>query len=226
MDWIWDNFQLILVVAGSIAYWLNQRQREKNGEPADYDQDGIPENRVPPPVVRELTPANRDGQDPEQDDRVRRIQEEIRRKIAQRRGQDAPPPLPAPEASPFDPFRPVFTEEPVRPQAPPSPPVPTASPPLPASPFDDQEAVEQQRRLAEQVAELDRRRREARRAAQALAESGVAPVTARDAARAAKAHHPSAVLSVRSVKADLRDPKSLRRAVILREILDKPIALR
>ena len=45
MDLILDNLQLLLVIAGSFAYWLNQRRREKSGESADYDEDGIPENR-------------------------------------------------------------------------------------------------------------------------------------------------------------------------------------
>jgi hypothetical protein len=96
VDWILDNLQLILVVAGSIAVWLNNRQREKQGLPADYDEDGVPDNAQPTarPEVRELAPVSRDGTDPEQDERVRRIQEEIRRKIAERRGQGAPPPVP------------------------------------------------------------------------------------------------------------------------------------
>lgn len=226
MDWIWENFNVILLVAGSIAYWLNQRQREKNGEAADYDGDGIPENRVPPPVVRELAPANRDGLDPEQEERVRRIQEEIRRKIAERRGQPAPPPLPSPEPEPFNPFRPVFSEEPVRPHTSSVPPPMPAPPPIPVSPFEDEGALERQRRLAEQMEELETRRREARRSAQALAETGAPTVTARNAARAAAAGAQVAVVGIRSIGAELRNPKALRRAMVLREVLGAPVALR
>ena len=34
MDWVFDNLQVLLVIAGVIAYWVNQRRREKAGEEA------------------------------------------------------------------------------------------------------------------------------------------------------------------------------------------------
>ena len=163
MNWILEHLQLIIVVAGTIAYWINQRAREKAGQDADYDEDGKPEVRGGP--ARELKPLSQDGSDPEADERVRRIQEEIRRKIAERRGQPVPPPLAPPELSPF---RPVFQEAPpplARPAEAPSAPEREVT----VSAYDDTAALERQRKLEEQMAQLEERRREARRAAQEAA---------------------------------------------------------
>ena len=215
MDWIWDNLQLILVIAVSIAVWINQHRREKNGEPADYDEDGIPDNRVPPRAdTRTLTPASRDGMDPEHEERVRRIQEEIRRKIAERRGQPVPPPL-APQPAFEQEERPmVFREEPAAP-----PPVPLVREVVVA--YDDGAALERQRRLEEQLAELEKQKREARRAAQALAEAGATSVRSAGTAEAG-----GAGIGSRSVGRELRDPKAVRRAMVLREVLGTPVGLR
>ncbi len=90
--------------------------------------------------------------------------------------------------------------------------------------YDDEAALERQRRMAEQLAELEERRRDARRAAQALAEAGGPTVTARSTARDAAAG--PAPIGARGVAHELRDPKALRRAMVLREILDAPVALR
>jgi len=32
MDWVFEHFQLIVVVGGVIAYWLNQRRKAKEEE--------------------------------------------------------------------------------------------------------------------------------------------------------------------------------------------------
>lgn len=221
MNWILEHLQLIIVVAGTIAYWINQRAREKAGQEADYDEDGKPEVRGAP--MRELTPASRDGSDPEQDERVRRIQEEIRRKIAERRGQPVPPPLAPPELSPF---RPIFQETP--------PPLvrPVEAPPLPTAMQREREdemahetaaALARQRKLEEQLAQLEERRREARRAAQEAAESG-----GQAAANVAYATITPDVpgLSARRLQDELRSPGALRRAMVLKEVLGAPVALR
>src|SRR5689334_18992656 len=81
MNWILEHLQLVIVVAGALAAWLNQRKKGGRTE-----EDG--EN--PASTVTG------------EDDQTRRIQEEIRRKIAERRGQgtvEAPAPStpPAPE---------------------------------------------------------------------------------------------------------------------------------
>ena len=84
MDWVFDHIQLLLVIAGSVAYWLNQRRQVQAGE------DAVP-------------PKENTFDDPELAERTRRIREEIQRKIEQRgRGYTEPPPIvqTEPEAPP------------------------------------------------------------------------------------------------------------------------------
>lgn len=70
MDWISDHLQLIIAIAGSVAWWLNRRKQAAAGEEA-------------PPTEPESVFG-----DPELAERTRKIREEIQRKIAQRaRGQ-------------------------------------------------------------------------------------------------------------------------------------------
>ncbi len=199
MDLILDNLQLILVIAGSIAYWLNQRKREKNGEPADYDEDGIPENR---PTVAPNAEAM------EEELRTRRIQEEIRRKIQERRGGGVPAPVPPPlreEAPAYEaPPEPVWREEEV-------------SRPVPAPPPLDDGVLARQRALQEQLQALADRR-----AALAAARSEAPATVAAMSAGAPRAASPKSGALLR----DLRDPESMRRAIVLREVLGPPVALR
>lgn len=172
--------------------------------------------------------------DLERQRRIQEIQEEIRRKIAERRGEVVapPPPVTAPQPPvveapaapppllpPTDPFggggpmRRILEEVERRLQ----PPVPA-----PASPAQRMEApaqrMELERRinLAEELknAEADRQVLERR----ALQHAAVRAETARQAA---------SVAAVRNrLLADLRNPESLRRAFVLREVLGPPAGLR
>lgn len=219
MEWIFDNLQLIIVIAGAIAYWINQRAREKAGQDADYDQDGIPERRAERrEETRDLqAPPPRESFDTEHEERARRIREEIQRRIAERSGRGAPPPMPAPPR--LDPFQPVFQED----YAPPAPPAPSAPPPLPApvtvADYDDSAALERQRKLAEQLEQLGEQRRAARREAQSAFDSTEQQAATSQTAKAAG-------VGARLLSAELRDPRTLRRAVVLREVLGPPVALR
>jgi hypothetical protein len=65
MQWIYDNIRLIFIVAGGIAWWLNQRKQAQAGKEA------------PPP-------AEATFDDPDLAERTRKIREEIQRKIEQR----------------------------------------------------------------------------------------------------------------------------------------------
>lgn len=65
MDWILNHMQVIIAVAGVVAYWLSQRRA------------GKAEDSVEPH-------AERNFEDPELAGRTRRIREEIQRKIEQR----------------------------------------------------------------------------------------------------------------------------------------------
>ncbi len=204
MEWIFDHLQIIIAVAAAIAYWLNQRRQAQMGDSEEDDRTESP--------VRDF------NSDPEEAERTRRIQEEIRRKIAERAGGgpiNVPPP--APEPPPL--FR-TETSAP-RPVAAPLPqreftrqaePPPMAQPP----PFQASAAaiLERQRELEEQMRELETARKVAqRRAASVAANSAVfAPAAA----------------SERNVGllADLHGGRNLRRAIVLREILGPPVGLR
>lgn len=95
MDWVSEHLQLIIAVAGAVAWWLNQRKQAPEG-------------------AAEPTPEKH-FEDPELADRTRRIREEIQRKIEQRsRGYTAPAALPLPET---DELPPIMREVVSRPQA-------------------------------------------------------------------------------------------------------------
>ncbi len=171
---------------------------------------------------------SRPNYDPDQEERARRIREEIQRKIAERRGKAAspaaapPPPLPR-----FDPFRPVFQED-ARPTPPPlrrseTAGIPPLRPPEPSSArepvpvHDDSAALERQRRLAEQLEQLEEQRVATRRAARQIGD---------DSASASASATTGGVIGARSMAAELRDPRALRRAFVMSEVLSPPVALR
>ena len=239
MDWIFDNLGLVITVATVIAVWLNNRRRENQGDSADYDQDGVPDNRFPPqPDTRPFAGGEAEM---EQAERVRRIQEEIRRKIAERRGQasppampmpasrtesyEAPPPMPAPSGVPQ---RTGFPQAPTPPSMPP-PPLPTAREVV-FVPDETQAALERQRRLAEEMEALEERRRQAQRSARALATAtaGTSAIAKSEAdVWSTPAASPGTTFApARGIAAELRDRRALRRAVIWREVLDRPVGLR
>lgn len=191
MHWIFDNLQLLIVVAGAVAYWLNQRKREKEGQDADYDGDGIPERRG-------TVAPNADAL--EEEERTRRIQEEIRRKILERRSGTPPVAIPEPVTE----FREQsgWREQESRPK-----------PPVVTPPLLDDGVLARQRSLQEQLQAL-----EARRAA-AKTRTAFPPAPAERVRGATRATLPELVTS-------LRDPAAIRRAIVLREVLGPPVSLR
>ena len=190
MRWIFDNPQLLLVIAGAVAYWLTQRRQQKELKREAEEELG----RVPT--------------DDEMAERTRRIQEEIRRKIAERMGQ---PSYPEPSYA---------EEERWSPEAPPLPPAyPTTESPRPPPLVAVAEAgtgaaelervMEQQRRYAEQLQQLE-------------SLSRTAPTAQNLAAASAFAAGGAALPPIRlglGLMAGLRDRDALRQAVLLREIL-------
>ncbi|HEY8932586.1 MAG TPA: hypothetical protein VIM44_04655 [Rariglobus sp.] len=198
MDWILDHLQLVIAIAGAIAYWLNARKKEKAGEPADYDGDGKPD------VLPQDGRALREQTDPvHHDDNTRRVQEEIRRLIAERNRTES------------------------RPVAPPLPPAPAITPrrrePEPASAAmevrreeterETADVLERQRGLADQFAALQARRAEATREAKAVWTVQPVPV-------------PATVGGDIGLLRELRNARSLRKAIVLREVLGTPAGLR
>ena len=200
MDWILNHLQLVIAIAAAIAYWLNSQRK-------NAASDATPE-------------------DDEEAERTRRIQEEIRRKIAGRRSGQAPtesvaPPRPAPPPL----LRPRPSELPMPPFG--APPQPVFSPRTvrdEAGNVEDDGAerartaaiLERQEKLAEEMRALEAARVEARRrAAQvAAAEAETLAQQARDGRGG------------RALAEELRDAKSVRRAVVLREVLGMPVGLR
>ena len=169
----------------------------------------------------------------EEQRRVQEVQAQIRRRIAERRGETPvaePPPMvrreapPAPNPQttqmpePFGgPLRRVF-EELQRQAQPPPPPMPMP-PPVPAAPVVDRRGfeLERQQKLADQLRSVEESRVLAqRRATQATAiinEAAGSEMGQRSAARG------------RALD-DLHSPESLRRAFVLREVLGTPVGLR
>ena len=163
----------------------------------------------------------------EEQRRVQEIQAQIRRRIAERRGETPvaePPPMvrreappaPSPQTTqmpePFGgPLRRVFEELQRQAQPPP--------PPVPAAPVVDRRGyeLERQQKLADQLRSVEESRVLAqRRATQATAitkEAAGSEMGQRSAARG------------RALD-DLHSPESLRRAFVLREVLGTPVGLR
>ena len=146
-----------------------------------------------------MPPANFD---PAEAQRTRRIQEEIRRKIAERRGGRA---LTPPQRGRIDE---VFVPRP-EPVAPP----PSEEPPALAS---NAAILERQRQLAEQMRLLAAARQMEQRKA-----DRVTAITDSENAQLAS----NAVMRD-DLLAGLRDPAMARRAILLREILGTPVGLR
>lgn len=184
MDWIFEHFRILVAVAGVIAYLL-QKKRASGGGTADPE-------------------------DMEEAARMRRVQEQIRRKIAERRGEAAPA-QPAYEPSPAPPvmeepraWGETMPEREQEKYAPVAPPVMASTAAI----------LERQNELAEQMRALEVARASAQKRASELA--AVRATEARDI----KARSTGDFLN------DLRDAKNLRRAIVLREVLSPPVALR
>ena len=192
IDWLLKHPVLIFVIIMVVSSLL------KKLKPA-AEESSAPQSRPQP------------YDDSEDAERTRRLQEEIRRKIAERRGQVSPPPMPsqAPEplfpmpswAEPAEERSPYKVEEPVaRVET-----VPATDP-----------ILEQQRELAEQLAAI--------KTAQHVAVNRASWQVSKPAETEAEAVIARAddVYGLR----ELRNARSLRKAIILREVLGPPVALR
>lgn len=211
MRWVFDHVGLIVFLVIAYSLWRKVRAflRQVTDETA---------RRAP------MRPAA--NLDPEEAQRVRQIQEEIRRKIAERRGGEqraaggqrpvveAPPILRRATVPPLDPFggpmRKIAAEveRRIQPNAPISPPDANRR---------DAAHLERQEQLAAQLRTLEEARAvTARRAAQTAA----SVKTHAESEAGMRAHSRGSLLG------ELRDPRSLRRAFVLREVLGVPVGLR
>ena len=99
MDWVLKHLQLLIAVAGAVAWWLKQRRQAQAGEAT-------------------APPAEATFADPELAERTRRIREDIQRKIAERSRPRVPPPPGAAKPAPL--VSPAVLREAVRRQAEPA----------------------------------------------------------------------------------------------------------
>lgn len=199
MDWIADHIQIVIAIAAALAVWLKQALKQ-SGAARDDDAD----------EAGGAGYSGRNADDSRDEDRARRIREEIRRKIAERAG-GAPVRIPEPAPAP----PPLFRSESGAPR-------PTAAPfsrrEEPESDRAMAAVMERQQRLREQMEELERTRQRERLAAPATAAvSPLNPVAKNDGAA------PRAPSWLRE---DLRNKDGLRRAIVLREVLGPPVGLR
>lgn len=231
MDWVFEHLNVIIVIGGAIAYWLNQRRREKEGLPADYDEDGTPENR---PTRTDFDPGTMEAEEAQ---RTRQLQEELRRKREQRAGGAGVPPVPVSPLHPSDSVPPL--PSPARREAAP-PPVhqdpmaelmkelakKLAPQPAPVQPpahartaldVEDDAVLERQRALEERYKALEAQKKALQKQRAELAERSAASETSVSHEAAAPAG---------SWLSDLRNPTQVRRAIVMNEILGKPVALR
>jgi type IV secretory pathway VirB10-like protein len=191
MDWILGHFQLIVAVGAAIAYWLSQRRKAKEEQEA----------------ARTVAPAQPNVPVNDEAERIRRIQEEIRRKILERVGGGtrpvpAPPPLKAaPQPNP--------RREQTKTEA-----YSDSQAEAERLVVADQAMLERQQQLAAKLRELKEQRREHDRPSEVFAEKTALAMAASGTA-------------VRgSLLADLREPTAVRRAIVLREVLGTPVGLR
>ncbi len=212
MKWITENIQVILAVAGAIAFWLNS-QREA-AEKAAQEREAA--------LRRASQPASLAETDVAADDELRneQVRDKVRRMIAERRGEAVPPEWSAPPAMPEPEEERSFRSPPIE-----EPPELALPPPL-SPPVWSQKAetadslatetleasLVRQEQLAVELQSLNEQRVLAARRAAVVAE-GEAVVARRD-------------LVSNELRHDLRDPRSLRRAIVLREVLGPPVALR
>ena len=212
MKWITENIQVILAVAGAIAFWLNS-QREA-AEKAAQEREAALRRASQPAALAETDVAADDELRNEQ------VRDKVRRMIAERRGEAVPPEWSAPPAMPEPEEERSFRSPPIE-----EPPELALPPPL-SPPVWSQKAetadslatetleasLVRQEQLAVELQSLNEQRVLAARRAAVVAE-GEAVVARRD-------------LVSNELRHDLRDPRSLRRAIVLREVLGPPVALR
>jgi hypothetical protein len=200
MDWILEHIQVVAAIVVAFAYWLKQRHAQK----IDGGEAG--------PLTR---PSSMQSASSEDAERTRRIQEEIRRKIAERQRR-GPPALPSQP-----------TERPLAPPLLAPRPVAQSGRDLLRERLAEKLAQAREREAAQQTMRDARDRAEAQHADEterAVALQRSAPLAPEPAVAATSSVAPAA--NARAWLAALKDPSEMRRAIVLREILSPPVGLR
>jgi hypothetical protein len=199
VNWLLGNREVLAVLFVAVA-WLAQKL-------------GLAKDRK---AVKGAGPSGPEG-DSGEAERTRRVQEEIRRKIAERRAGAAPG---QPSARPgVEPAPPIAAARPAAP-----PPVPWGGifePDAAEARAADLEAVlSRQRGLGERMRQLDSASLAASAEAGGYSAGGAAAMRARLEPATPVSAPPSPWLL------ELRERQGARRAIVLREILGQPVALR
>jgi hypothetical protein len=212
MDWLLANPKLLIAAIIICGYAIRLLMRK--GAPDDGAQNREANARRARPTTMQYDPA--------EEERTRRIQEEIRRKIVERlqRGSVTPPPIPQ---------GPIIAED--TSEGPPPLPFPSGRAAFPgAEPVfaeiedaaDTESLVARQRAMLEQLHALQ---------AQRAAGLQIAPAPRFAAAEGASAfardvREPQTQMALtRDMRALLRNKTNIRRAILLREILGEPPGL-
>ena len=194
MDWALNHLFLLFIIAGAVASMV--QKAKKAGE-----------------QQRPSLPPSRGALDPDAAERTRRVQEEIRRKIAERAGRlPAMPQAQAAGPSASPPSRNIFQE-------------------LARQMAEAKKNAEQQQRAQAAAESQAQQRAEDEQKSRQLAEAQRTLQRQQQTAAAAVAYSaPDRKTTTASARdellADLREPGSLRRAWMLREILGEPVGLR
>ncbi|MCC5024434.1 MAG: hypothetical protein J6386_17315 [Candidatus Synoicihabitans palmerolidicus] len=201
MRWALDNLQLVIIAASTIAWWLTQNKQKSQPPPKHGERPG-------------RTPIEF-----EEADSARQVRERMQQLREQRRqGDGGPVQAPARPKPKQDDIPPIWRELMGIPAEPEPEPMPPQPPVLPAQPM-----VSRQDKLEREMRELDVQRRKA----DAMAEHARSKSRSNSwgKTRSKTIAEPDG-LSDLDFLATLRNPKSARRAIVLREVLGKPVALR
>jgi hypothetical protein len=209
---ILDHLDILIPLIAVLLWFLNRRRSDADNEDAEQPRSA---------------PFEMEDTDPEAEQRARRIQEEIRRRIAERQREDqgpvvVPPTLLAADTPPEQRDRSRSMPRPVSEGAlRPAPAARSEVPPVVAAPVaTSANVLAYQQQMEEQWRAIERARREAERLRRESPYALASPMPRRGEPA------PAPVASLRSmVLSDLREPGSLRRAVLLREVLGPPKGL-
>jgi hypothetical protein len=194
VNWLLGNREVLAILFVAVA-WLAQKL-------------GLAKDRK---AVKSAGPPGPEG-DSGEAERTRRVQEEVRRKIAERRAGAAPaPPImaPRPSAPPPLPWSDVF-ERSGEPRA----------EELPAHSTDLEDVPARQRGLGEKMRQLESASSAASAEAGGYSAGGAAAMLAQLEPAMPVSPPPFAWLS------ELRERQGARRAMVLREVLGPPVGLR
>jgi hypothetical protein len=167
-----------------------------------------------------------DREEADMEERARRIREEIRRKIEERRKQQGKPAPQTVRPAAYDPNLPEQQQSQPRtyqPEPAPRPiPVPQPVDPIPVLPQESslERKLHEQRILLQKTRKAKQEAREQAREIESAARQG------RRRKKTAKVVEIAEDSLRQELLTGLRDPMSLRKAVLYREILDPPIGLR